>query len=304
MVAHRFLCLGDNHGDAESLRRVVEDTADESFDYVVHTGDFTNMFFDGYPSAQESLDKIVPHLETLAEDSELVYVYGNRDARGPDRLTPGDIPVGTHVPEGEVIEIGDLAFSQQPPTTDTIDTPVVRVTHFWLATPPKYDGLLSLSGDTHDGRAIGNIVDTGFLYRTGDHGADAVYGCYAVVEIDEDGEVDVQFRPIGGVDVRTCSRHELLGDQFVVPEYWNESCHYCYEEEEYVEELRSAVVAAYMNSAEDDTDVNSSEPEPTVTEDMIDVVEDSFPRPFRPKERTALVNKDEKDSEQTGLSDF
>lgn len=54
---YRILCCGDNHGDAESLRRVVEDTAGEEFDYAVHTGDLTNLFFDGYPTAQEQLQR-------------------------------------------------------------------------------------------------------------------------------------------------------------------------------------------------------------------------------------------------------
>lgn len=55
--SYRFLCFGDNHGDAESLQQVVEDTADEKFDFVVHTGDLTNLFFDGYPTDRSNLQK-------------------------------------------------------------------------------------------------------------------------------------------------------------------------------------------------------------------------------------------------------
>jgi predicted phosphodiesterase len=32
---------GDNHGDVESLRRVLDDVEEDPFDYAVHVGDFT-----------------------------------------------------------------------------------------------------------------------------------------------------------------------------------------------------------------------------------------------------------------------
>lgn len=42
MSRQRILALGDNHGDTESLEKVVEQTRGEDFDFIIHTGDITN----------------------------------------------------------------------------------------------------------------------------------------------------------------------------------------------------------------------------------------------------------------------
>lgn len=34
--------MGDNHGNVESLSRVVDDTEGEEFDFIIHTDDITD----------------------------------------------------------------------------------------------------------------------------------------------------------------------------------------------------------------------------------------------------------------------
>ncbi|MFB6152760.1 MAG: metallophosphoesterase [Halodesulfurarchaeum sp.] len=41
-MTDRFLVMGDNHGDTESLRRVREDIRGEAIDLAIHVGDFTS----------------------------------------------------------------------------------------------------------------------------------------------------------------------------------------------------------------------------------------------------------------------
>jgi len=270
----------------------------------VHVGDFTNLHYDGYPSAVDSLEEMTPHLKTLADRGEFVYVFGNRDERPDDYLKPHHMPVGTYVPQKGITEVGDLAFIQDPSTISSVDKPLVRLTHYPKETPPRYNGLLSLSGHTHAGRVVSNIVDTGFLYRTGERGAREINGCYATVEADTDGSVDVTFHSLGPVEARTCRRHSLLGERFVVPSNWRNQCGYCYEESEYFDELREAVHRALVlqrgeTVAEGDEGISIS-----ITEEIIDTVEDAFQRPFREYERVALVNQQRDETEQAGLSDF
>ncbi|MFW5911441.1 MAG: metallophosphoesterase [Halolamina sp.] len=295
----RLLCFGDNHGNAESLRRVVEDTAGETFDHVVHTGDLTNLFFDGEQAATAQIEEMTPHLEALAERGQFVYVLGNRDRRGRDRILPGDVPVGTRVPSDAVAKVGDLSFVRSMPS-GPLESPLVRVTHFWEAVPPRFDGLLSLSGHTHNGRTIGNIVDTGFLYRTDDHGGEGIYGGYYVIEVDTAGDVDVEFRPIGDVEERECDQHAMLGERFVTPTAWTNPCPFCYEEADYYNELRRAVLSQHLSAGEFDGRTADDHP---ITEGTLDAVEDAFPRPFLTKERSMLVTES-RSTGQTTLDEF
>jgi 3',5'-cyclic AMP phosphodiesterase CpdA len=293
---YRFLALGDNHGDAESLRRVVEEVRGESFDYVVHTGDLTNLYFDGYAESEKQLDEMEPHLDSLAEQGEFIYVLGNRDRLGPDTLNKSKLPDGTEVPEGGFVEVGDLVFAQQAPPSDVVNKPLVRVTHYWQATPPQFEGLLSLSGDTHNGRYIGNIVDTGFLYRTSDHDANALYGGYFIIEVDSSGRIHVEFRPLGDVESRKCRQHNLLGKKFIVPKNWRNQCRFCYDEDKYYQELQLAVRDAYANEIGEPADSD-------LTDETLDAVENVFARPFRREERARLTSGGD-DTKQSGLDHF
>lgn len=42
MTRQRILACGDNHGDTESLEKLIDETRGEGFDFIIHTGDITN----------------------------------------------------------------------------------------------------------------------------------------------------------------------------------------------------------------------------------------------------------------------
>jgi len=79
-------------------------------------------------------------------------------------------------------------------------------------------------------------LNTAFLYRTADHGADALFGAYFVVEIASDGTWQVDFRNIGQVRKGICPKHQALGVQFV-PDYWRQDCQFCYDEDDFYSEV-------------------------------------------------------------------
>jgi len=66
----RLLCMGDNHGDVDSLERVVDGTEGEEFDFVIHVGDITNAWFDGVDEGREQLDAVtrISRRSTSAEN--------------------------------------------------------------------------------------------------------------------------------------------------------------------------------------------------------------------------------------------
>ena len=72
----RLLCMRDNHGDVDSLERVVDETEGEEFDFVIHVGDITNAWFDSVDEGRERLDAVTPYFETLRERGELLYIWG------------------------------------------------------------------------------------------------------------------------------------------------------------------------------------------------------------------------------------
>ena len=110
MASQRILVMGDNHGNTESLERVVADTEGERFDFVVHVGDFTNAHNEDKATGGEQLRAVEPYLETLADraDKGLVYVYGNRDYYGDLDHT---LDVGTYVPQEGSVTVGDQRFT-------------------------------------------------------------------------------------------------------------------------------------------------------------------------------------------------
>jgi len=120
MASQRILVMGDNHGNTESLERVVADTEGERFDFVVHVGDFTNAHNEDKATGEEQLRAVEPYLETLADraDNGLVYVYGNRDYYGDLDHT---LDVGAYVPQEGSVTVGDQRFypgsgRRHPPT--------------------------------------------------------------------------------------------------------------------------------------------------------------------------------------------
>ena len=222
----RLLCFGDNHGNAPCFRRILDDVRGDEFDAIVHTGDLTNTYFDGAEQGHVQLNDIRPHLERLNEMAPLVYVLGNRDTG----IEPDDIAVGTHIPTDDIVEVGDLRFTQSPSiATGRDDT--IWVSHYWRPIPFEFDGLGYLSGDTHNGVHYRNVVNTDFLYRTDNHGADAIYGGYFVVDATPTRDWSVSYRSLGPRELRTCPRHGVIGSR-VMFDTMHKSCWACHNRDE------------------------------------------------------------------------
>jgi hypothetical protein len=65
-MSQRFLVMGDNHGDTESLQRLLDDVDGESFDFAVHVGDLTDAMRQGRDVAAEQLRAVEPFLDAIA----------------------------------------------------------------------------------------------------------------------------------------------------------------------------------------------------------------------------------------------
>lgn len=241
----RLLCMGDNHGNASSLRRVVDETEGEQFDFIIHVGDITNACRDGLEAGADQLASIRPLFEDLSERGELVYVWGNRDfeicmkgmgTRVDTHAETGSMP-GTRVPTAGTVEIAGQDFTQEP---DEVDEETILITHYFL--PELLDdfaGRAYVSGHVHTGRCKNNVLNTAFLYRDGENGAKQSEGGYFIVEID-DGEIDVSLRSLGGLTRGTCPKHIARGVQFT-PDNWRAACTFCYDEDDFYQEIIDSV---------------------------------------------------------------
>lgn len=202
-MADRFLVLGDNHGETESLRRVLADSEDESLDYVVHVGDFTRAWREarqlndepaGIELGVDQLRAVEPLLERLDDRAThgLVWVPGNQDYFGD---LPSDLDVGTEIPAMGHVSVGGQRFTNAPYEAGSAD---VLVTHMekWSIVD-HFDGRAHFCGNTHRGRHYGRRLNSAFLHFLHPKSGDAVYGGYFIVELDGDDGFDVELRPIG-----------------------------------------------------------------------------------------------------------
>ena len=281
----RFLCMGDNHGDVDSLERVVDETDGEEFDFVIHVGDITNAWFDGVDEGREQLDAITPHFEALRERGELLYIWGNRDgAIGPEQpFQDYDLP-GTFIPEDDVITVAGETFTQNP---ELVEDETILVNHYWYPELLEhFDGKAYFSGHVHTGRYKNKALNTAFLYRTADHGADALLGAYFVVEITPDETWEIDFRNIGQIRKGICPKHQALGVQFV-PDYWRQDCQFCYDEDDfYSEVVRTALYG--LGTVEDEAEIDE------VVEHAASTL-GTTPRSFKAKLRDFLETRAEDD---------
>jgi hypothetical protein len=176
------------------------------------------------------------------------------DTYADDSFTPG-----TRIPTAGTVEIDGQDFAQDP---DEADEDTILITHYFL--PELLDdfaGRAYISGHVHTGRFKNNVLNTAFLYRGGEHGAKPTEGGYFIVEID-DGVMDVTLRSLGGLTRGTCAKHIARGVQFT-PNNWQTACTFCYEEDEFYEEIIESTQHALGKT---DAEISSAE----VTEVAID----------------------------------
>lgn len=229
-MAHRFLVLGDHHGDTESLRRVIDDIDDETFDFAVHVGDLTNAVRDGREAAARQLERVEPLLETVADRTRhgLIWVYGNRDYFGD---VPADLDVGTRAPEAGTVTVGGQRFTNDP---GAVDADTVLVTHMetWSLLD-HFDGRAHFCGNTHLGRYRDRRVNAAFLQYTYAETGEQQFGGYVVVEIpaspatESADPFDVEVRSVGSLERIRCPEHRERGLQFRPA---GEECMYCMNE--------------------------------------------------------------------------
>jgi len=111
------------------------------------------------------------------------------------------------------------------------------VNHYWHPrVAGTFCGEAYFSGHIRPAGTKNKALNTAFLYRTADHGADALFGAYFVVEIASDGTWQIDFRKYRAGSEGICPKHQALGVQFV-PDYWRQDCQFCYDEDDFYSEV-------------------------------------------------------------------
>lgn len=224
LVSRRYLVLGDHHGDTTSLQRVLDDIGDETFDYAVHVGDFTNAVRQDRAAAARQLRDVEPLLGSIADRArhDLVWVYGNRDYFGD---LPADLDVGTRVPDEGCVTVGGQRFTNSPAA---VESDVVLVTHMetWSLLD-HFEGLAHFCGNTHLGRYLDRRLNSAFLQYTQPKTGEQSFGGYFLVEVGASPPFDVEMRSIGSLERTTCDIHGERGVQFHAA---FDGCMYCADE--------------------------------------------------------------------------
>jgi predicted phosphodiesterase len=256
----RLLCFGDNHGDVESLNQVATETEGETFDYIVHVGDITNACIDGMSEGAEQLQEVKSVLEDFADRSELLYVWGNRDYRTGtkplgDRIDKyADISSmpGTHIPQQGSVTVDGQRFCQDPAS---VTDDAILVTHYYDSRLLEhFSGKAYFSGHTHTGRFKENVLNTAFLYRGDEHGGKPLQGGYFTVEL-SDSTLEVTMHSLGGLQRGVCQSHHALGTQYV-PGNWRNPCQFCYDQDQFYQEILYNAEAEIRQSGRDVTEAS------------------------------------------------
>jgi predicted phosphodiesterase len=287
MMTHRLLVMGDNHGDLESLNRVLDEVEPDSFDYVVHVGDFTKAWRTARQNDDEAMGKkcgatelrevepVLEEFDALA-DYGLVWVYGNQDYFGD---LDYDLSVGTRLPEDDVVTVGDLRFTN---SLDHVADDVVLVTHmeYWRLAD-HFDGLAHFCGNSHRGRHKGRRLNSSYLQLRDPETEQKHFGGYFIVELSETSGPNVEMRSLGELSRIECDCHAERGVQFQ-PE--SRGCMFCNEEGTLFREMCASGFYGLTHGTERDT---------VTDEDLLDYAADLWEQPpdgFRAKFRSYLAN--------------
>ncbi|MFB6268953.1 MAG: metallophosphoesterase [Halobacterium sp.] len=226
-MSERFLVMGDNHGDTESLRRVLDDLddRDERVDLAVHVGDFTRAMRHDREVGVEQLRAVEPLLERVDDraDHGLVWVWGNQDYFGD---LDYDLDAGTEIPQGGAVAVGGQQFTNDPAQVGADDVLVTHMETWRLA--DDFQGKAHFCGNTHLGRRLDRRLNAAFLQATPQGEDGKRFGGYFVVEFDDDGGFDVEMRSIGGLRRVECEVHRERGVQFLPVD---QECMFCWQDE-------------------------------------------------------------------------
>lgn len=281
-MSERYLVMGDNHGDTESLHRVLDDTAGESFDYAVHVGDFTRAMRHDRDRGVEQLRAVEPVLERIDDraDHGLVWVWGDQEYFGD---LPYDVEAGTEVPQDGSVTVGGQRFTNDP---GNVTADAVLVTHMetWRLAD-HFEGKAHFCGNTHLGRRLGRRLNSAFLQAT-PRGEDGKrFGGYFVVEVDDRG-FDVELRPIGDLRRVRCDEHRERGVQFLPSD---QPCMFCWQDEVLMREMAASAFYGVTRAAGSNRDSASVE---AIVEYAVDLWDDS-PSGFRADFESYLASVDD-----------
>jgi predicted phosphodiesterase len=285
--------MGDNHGDTESLERVLDDTAGEAFDFVVHVGDFTRAMRDerqGRADAADRAAEAIRRTEPLLAEFEararhgLLWVWGNQDRFGD---LPATIDVGTEVPDSGTVEVGGQRFTND---LGAVEGDVVLVTHVerWRLLD-HFDGLAHFCGNTHRGRHLDRRLNAAFLRLAVPQEDIDCFGGYFVVTLAEDGSMDVSVRSIGDLERVDCPVHGERGVQFL-PASWD--CLYCGD----ARTLWREMAATAFNGLTEAVEVGSTDRAVVDVDALVEYAADLWadtPASFRDDFRSYLADVDE-----------
>ena len=290
-MTQRFLVMGDNHGDAESLRRVLADIEDAPVDAAIHVGDFTTAWRTsrqhdderlGKERGVEQLREVEPVLEAIDAHAShgLLWVWGNQDYFGD---LDYDLDVGTEIPDDGYVEAAGQRFTSSP---DRVESDAVLVTHVekWSLLD-HFEGRAHFCGNTHRGRHLGRRLNTAFLKLTDPETETTTYGGYFVVDFGDDS-IDVELRSIGDLERKACDRHGERGVRFRPAD---EDCMHCTDERILFREMAAT---AFYGLTGDRADGDSSVPDEALV-DAATALWDDPPSGFRAAFREYLSAVDD-----------
>jgi len=277
MSDQRILACGDNHGDTEALEWLIDETEQDEFDFIIHTGDITNAYNTNLKTGIEQLQAIEPCFEQLAERGTLIYIYGNRDKERSFQKTARhvtdeyELDVGHRLSAGEGLTVDGQRFTANPVDAgpgDILLTHHLNRTAFYQTPAQAY-----FCGDTHRARQHRTALNTGYLHN--DKGYDGAYFTATL-----GNELNISVHGIGQPwKSFICSDHEWYGQQFTPTMFGCGLCKFGPERQ-----FRSIAITVFTDVATDNEDKSGP------TADMNELVSaarnrftdsDQFARQFR-----------------------
>ncbi|MFB6266294.1 MAG: metallophosphoesterase [Halodesulfurarchaeum sp.] len=253
-MTDRFLVMGDNHGDTESLRRVHEDIRGESIDLAIHVGDFTS----AWRRAKTGVDEETAKAHGMAQLREVAPILADIEAETEDGLLWvwgqdyfGDLDesldVGTEIPSDGHLTVGEHRFTNNPAAVTPEDILVTHMEKWSLI--DHFEGRAHFCGNTHRGRYKDRRLNAAFLQVTEPEMGRGRFGGYFLVEMGDEPGFDVEMRAIGDLERVECDRHAERGVQFQPA---SRGCMYCRDHRTLMRELCASAFYGLTNDSSDE----------------------------------------------------